>query len=178
MLEFFTSEDGSELFVKSDKGLQVLNESNIELINPLYEKIKTDYTEAYEAMMQVYGTNRNIIYHKYLFVRRFLKCNFSRHDSIADVNDDFTFNLETVYCPMRGECKWDGIICNAQITNELTQREKEIVKLMAENYQYSEIADMLFISAETVKKHGKNILRKLNLKNKAAVMQYVKQNKI
>ena len=47
----------------------------------------------------------------------------------------------------------------------VTQREKEILKLLAEGYTNKEIAGMLFISVKTVEKHRANIMSKLDLHN-------------
>lgn len=51
--------------------------------------------------------------------------------------------------------------------NELTAREKEIVRLIIEGKKSKEIADSLFISVKTVHKHRSNILEKLGLNNLA-----------
>jgi len=58
-----------------------------------------------------------------------------------------------------GENPWDGV----------SQREKEILKLLAEGYTNKEIGEMLFISAKTVEKHRSNIMAKLNLHNVAGL---------
>ena len=49
----------------------------------------------------------------------------------------------------------------------VTHREKEILKLLAEGYTNSQIADMLYISVKTVEKHRSNIMAKLDLHNVA-----------
>jgi DNA-binding NarL/FixJ family response regulator len=54
----------------------------------------------------------------------------------------------------------------------LTQREREILKLIAEVYRNKEIADYLFISLKTVEKHRANLMRKLDLHNAAALTAY------
>jgi DNA-binding NarL/FixJ family response regulator len=51
----------------------------------------------------------------------------------------------------------------------LTQREKEILKLIAEGYKNKEIADDLCISVKTVEKHRANLMEKLNLHNVQAL---------
>ncbi|WP_421978506.1 LuxR C-terminal-related transcriptional regulator [Roseivirga seohaensis] len=48
---------------------------------------------------------------------------------------------------------------------ELSEREKEVVKLIAAGNSSSEIADILSISIHTVNSHRKNILKKLKLKS-------------
>ncbi len=47
----------------------------------------------------------------------------------------------------------------------LTDREMEILKLIAQGLSYTEIAERLFIQPETVNKHRKNIQNKLHLNN-------------
>lgn len=48
---------------------------------------------------------------------------------------------------------------------ELSEREMEVVKLIATGHSSSEIAETLIISIHTVNSHRKNILKKLNLKS-------------
>ena len=54
----------------------------------------------------------------------------------------------------------------------VTQREKEILKLLGEGYQNKEIAEMLSISVKTVEKHRANIMGKLDLHNAAALTAF------
>ena len=51
----------------------------------------------------------------------------------------------------------------------LTQREREILKLVAEGYKNKDVADYLFISVKTVEKHRANLMRKLDLHNAAGL---------
>jgi DNA-binding NarL/FixJ family response regulator len=51
----------------------------------------------------------------------------------------------------------------------LTQREREILKLIAEGYKNKEIADDLCISVKTVEKHRANLMEKLDLHNVQAL---------
>ena len=54
----------------------------------------------------------------------------------------------------------------------LTQREKEILKLVGEGYQNKQISDYLCISVKTVEKHRANIMQKLNLHTASALTAY------
>jgi DNA-binding NarL/FixJ family response regulator len=54
----------------------------------------------------------------------------------------------------------------------LTQREREILKLIAEGYKNKEIADDLCISVKTVEKHRANLMEKLNLHNVQALTAF------
>jgi DNA-binding NarL/FixJ family response regulator len=54
----------------------------------------------------------------------------------------------------------------------LTQREREILKLIAEGNKNKEIADYLCISLKTVGKHRANLMKKLDLHNAAALTTF------
>ncbi len=54
---------------------------------------------------------------------------------------------------------------------KLTRREKEILKLITEEYTTDQIAEKLFISSTTVISHRKSLLRKLNAKNTAGLVK-------
>jgi DNA-binding NarL/FixJ family response regulator len=50
--------------------------------------------------------------------------------------------------------------------DSLTQREREVLRLIARGYAYKEIAKELFISVKTVETHVSSVLRKLQLSNR------------
>ena len=50
--------------------------------------------------------------------------------------------------------------------DQLTQREREVLRLIARGYAYKEIARELFISVKTVETHVSSVLRKLQLSNR------------
>jgi len=54
----------------------------------------------------------------------------------------------------------------------LSQREREVLKLIAEGYKNKEIADDLCISIKTVEKHRSNLMKKLDLHNAAALTAF------
>jgi len=57
----------------------------------------------------------------------------------------------------------------------LTNREREVLKLIAEGKSNKEIAGVLFVSVHTVERHRANIMRKLNLKKTADLVKYAIQ---
>ncbi len=59
---------------------------------------------------------------------------------------------------------------------KLTQREVQVLKLLAQEFTAPEIAGKLFISAETVETHKKNMLKKLGLRNSYSLIKYAVQN--
>jgi DNA-binding NarL/FixJ family response regulator len=63
---------------------------------------------------------------------------------------------------MKEDSLWDSV----------TQREREVLKLLAEGYMNKEIGELLNISVKTVEKHRANIMQKLDLHNAAALTTY------
>ncbi|HZT29095.1 MAG TPA: response regulator transcription factor [Bryobacteraceae bacterium] len=60
----------------------------------------------------------------------------------------------------------------------LTRRELEILKILAEGSSVKEIAAVLNLSVKTVEAHKFNLMRKLDIHNKAQLVQYAIQKKI
>jgi DNA-binding NarL/FixJ family response regulator len=58
------------------------------------------------------------------------------------------------------------------MTGNLTPREVEVLKLIAEGYKSKEIADYLSISTNTVDKHRANLMRKLDLHSASALTHF------
>jgi len=54
---------------------------------------------------------------------------------------------------------------------KLSQREIEVIKLVAAEYTTHEIANQLFLSTETVKSHKANIRSKLEVKNAPGIVR-------
>jgi len=54
----------------------------------------------------------------------------------------------------------------------LTDRESEVLAMLAEGASNQEIADSLVISPKTVERHRENIMRKLNLHSRAELVRY------
>jgi DNA-binding NarL/FixJ family response regulator len=84
--------------------------------------------------------------------------------------------LETIQkaCIDVNDIDFDSFTCES-IT--LSERENEIIKLIAEGNTNGQIAELLFLSSHTVNTHRKNIMAKLGVKNTAGIVMYaVKTN--
>jgi two-component system response regulator NreC len=62
--------------------------------------------------------------------------------------------------------------------NTLTRREMEVLKFLAEGNSVKDIACTLDLSVKTVEAHKFNLMRKLDIHNKAQLVQYAIQKKI
>ena len=57
-------------------------------------------------------------------------------------------------------------------TPRLTERETEVLRLVAKGLSYKQIADRLVLSHRTVQNHVQNTLRKLQLHNRVQLVRY------
>jgi DNA-binding NarL/FixJ family response regulator len=62
--------------------------------------------------------------------------------------------------------------------DQLTPREKEVLRLLARGYAYKEIAGQLFISVKTVETHASNVLRKLQLSSRHQLTRWASDRRI
>jgi two-component system invasion response regulator UvrY len=58
----------------------------------------------------------------------------------------------------------------------LSPREIEVISLLKEGLSSKEIGEKLFLSEKTVQIHRYNILKKLNLKNTALLIDYISKH--
>jgi DNA-binding NarL/FixJ family response regulator len=65
---------------------------------------------------------------------------------------------------------------NQQVIEKLSQREREVLERLAEGISYKEIADVLALSIDTVRKHIKGIYGKLHVHSRGeAVAKYLRK---
>jgi DNA-binding NarL/FixJ family response regulator len=62
--------------------------------------------------------------------------------------------------------------------DSLTQREREVLRLIARGYAYKEIAKELFISVKTVETHVSSVLRKLQLSNRHELTRWATDRRL
>ena len=69
----------------------------------------------------------------------------------------------------------DAIFKNWDEVNKLSQREAEVLKFILANEKRQIIAQELFVTESTIKKHTANIFRKLGITNRAELFEKAKQ---
>jgi DNA-binding NarL/FixJ family response regulator len=62
--------------------------------------------------------------------------------------------------------------------DRLTQREREVLRLIARGYAYKEVARELFISVKTVETHVSSVLRKLQLSNRHELTRWATDRRL
>ncbi len=62
--------------------------------------------------------------------------------------------------------------------DQLTDREREVLQLIARGYTYREVGEELFISVKTVETHVSSVLRKLQLSNRNELTRWAAERKL
>lgn len=167
-------------FIKDDGTNQALTEKDTEAIQELLSIIRERYPEAYKALAKEYQKSAlNVPYYQYLIVRRFCKCNFGKLDTTKyDIDNLGRFNFEKVECPLRGECKYEGIICNPKFNSKLSPSEERVMKLIYQGFSKEEVGDKLSLSPNTIKQHVKSAYCKMKVHDKGEFVKLAKDNNL
>ena len=86
---------------------------------------------------------------------------FSKEINIFDVNNDFRNTI---------------IVDDKQVSEILSKREVEILRLICKEYSNGEIAEKLFLSISTIETHRKNLIAKLGVNNTVGLVKYAIRN--
>ena len=106
-------------------------------------------------------------------LEKYIMCNFGALNEDADIDAYGNISApEYVPCPNRGKCKFEGIGCsNIQVGDVLlSNRETPVFRLV--KLEDEEIAELLFISVNTVKNHFANIRLKTGFKDKKQMIYW------
>ncbi len=124
------------------------------------------------------------------YISRFLKAGISGYLLKKAVGSDLLTALKTV---IRGELYLYSSIASEVVAGylnpdrlqaaedpyeKLSDREKQVLRLVAEGFTHKEIADMLGISVKTVIAHQTNIGEKLDIHNRAGLIKFAIQRGI
>lgn len=178
-IEFYGTPNGSVMIQEADKLVMMYEQSCKDFTDTMIEHLSDFYPEAFKALCEQYSASKlNPEYYYYLIVHRFVRCNWFKYDNVQDVDHHGIFHFEFVSCPLRGECKHCGVICQPKFNSSLSDRELAVMKLYYESVAYEEIGEILFISPMTVLKHKRNSLAKLGLHSLAEFMSYATRNNL
>jgi DNA-binding NarL/FixJ family response regulator len=92
-------------------------------------------------------------------------------------------NGDAVFSPRLAGFVLDAFRAGEQVAgdadlNELTQREREVLQLIARGYMYKEIASRLKLSVKTVESHVSNVLRKLQLSTRHELTRWATEHRL
>lgn len=174
-------EPGGEILVKSAAGdLFLLNERKRDFIVSMKLMIKNDYQKAWQGCCEWnHKASPNVTKFDFLNVRRFCKCNFQKYDGKLDIDENGSLNFEFTDCPLRGECKYEGVICSPEFSNKLTEYDKSIVSMIVyQQMTADQIALRLSRSINTINNRRKTILEKTGCKTISQLVAYCYEHNI
>lgn len=173
--EFFICDE--RLYCMNNGVSQEVTEKSHDLIDELTDKINNFYPEAMRALNECYSkSSLNVSYYNFLRVRRFLKCNCGDLDTSRHDYKNGAFNFEKISCPLRGECKYEGVICMPKFNSRLSEAEMRVMRLYYGNEGIDRVADMLYLSGHTVKNHIKSAYAKLGIHSQAEFITYANKH--
>lgn len=176
--EFFTYEQ--EVWCRTaDGAMNPIRETDYTLVNALIEYISTFYPKAYDALCAEYSSCvANHSYFRFRIIVRFIRCNFSALDSVPDIGPDLHCSFEHVNCPLRGECRYDHVICRPEFDHRLSPAEMRVMALVFEGLTEDAIGDRLRLSPKTIHTHVRNAYSRLGIHSKAEFIKYAAQNNL
>jgi DNA-binding CsgD family transcriptional regulator len=177
-IEFYRTPQG-DVMVHDQEGIRIMKETDRKFISEMLSKIQEFYPESVASLSKLFDKKRfNIPHFEFCIVRRFIKCNWGKFDSLLDIDQVGNFNFEEVDCPLRGECALEGIVCRPKFNSKLSERELEIMNLFYDNMAAEEIADRICLSVETVKTHKRNAFKRVKVHSISEFFIYAKDNNL
>lgn len=177
-IEFYNTPDGTVMYKHVGGSVREFHKGDRELVMELFATIRDRYPRAFKALSDLYSKqeeSRETF--EFKIVSRFVRCNFGEFDMhTTDIDADGMFRFEEVKCPLRGECIYEGIICKPSLNTKLSDREIEVLALIAKGYESENIAEELCISRFTVCRHRDNIKAKLKLRKTAQLVTWYNTN--
>ncbi|UOV00053.1 response regulator transcription factor [Chryseobacterium daecheongense] len=186
----FTSNNGSH-FIESLEQLQPEDFPDIALVDvqmqpmngfELVEILKEKYPDLKIIILSSHYKTSILGYMVKLGVSAFLPKNSDRKtfiDAITAVFKNGVFftaeDHQMLFSYMNSSTKKKTLF---EMDDELSEREKDVVKLICQEYTNNEIAEKLFISPRTVESHRQRIVDKIGAKNTVGIVIYAIINNI
>lgn len=175
-IEFYTYND--EVWFRKGDISEKLSEKNYDLIDKFIEHLVDFYPEAYKSLEKEY---KNIIdrrFRNYRIVYRFCKCNFGNIDNVLDIDSNGKYRFERISCPLRGECKLEGICCSPKFNSKISDSELRVLRLVYRGLSREEIADKLCLSVITVKNHIYNAYSRIGIHSTVEFISYAREHNL
>ncbi|MAU72403.1 MAG: DNA-binding response regulator [Pseudozobellia sp.] len=185
LLSILKEDSRFEISATFKNGAQVLKYLDINGAQDLHLLI-TDLTmpeidgiELNQRVKEIYPTLKTLVVSMHIDgtkIEKLIKGNVDGYVPKNAEKDELLLAIETI---VKGEKYFSSEIKQAytdamfenrrQEEIHLTEREKEVLKLIAEEYTTQEIADQLFLSKHTIESYRKNLIAKLQVKNLAGL---------
>lgn len=178
---------GSELFdlLRSNKAdvivldIELPDMSGIDICR----RIAADYPETGILILSMYTGEEFIFKAISAGAKGYLPKNTNREELVMAIRA--VAENQEYFSPVISEIMLKSYIQKAKSKNtdtrdltELSRREIEILRMLAEGYPNTEIADKLFISIRTVESHKSHIMQKLEIHTNVELVKFAIRNKL
>ena len=173
--------------VKNCKELKDIKNLDLSLTEIVFIDMEEDIIENISRIKDYYKHLKFIVLNKFEDKNILLNCFKNKIEScIFDIyeKEDLIYIINTV---RKGKKCYDldilydileESVSNKNSIDILTNREQEVLDMVAVGFTNKDIAENLHLSEHTVKKHITNILYKLDMRNRKDLIIYTKKNNI
>ena len=173
--------------VKNCKELKDIKNLDLSLTEIVFIDMEEDIIENISKIKDYYKQLKFIVLNKFEDKNILLNCFKNKIEScIFDIyeKEDLIYIINTV---RKGKKCYDldilydileESVSNKNSIDILTNREQEVLDMVAVGFTNKDIAENLHLSEHTVKKHITNILYKLDMRNRKDLIIYTKKNNI
>lgn len=179
-IEFYQDPQGEMVVNPENNKAFTLTVKDREFIIATTILLENDYPEAWKGCREWNKKSKaNALYYDFLCVRRFLKCNWAKFDGTLDIDTSGQTHFEWVECPLRGECKYENIICNPKFNSSLTRNDINLLRMIAvDNLTAEQIAIRVARSVNTINNRRKSIQHKTGCNTIAKLVAYWYQHNL
>lgn len=171
-IEFITSSNG-DVFIRTEGNHFPFTQGNREIVSFILDDVRTKFPDTYKRLCNLYERYKgNVVAYEYMMARRFVRCNLGADDMLSWDVKDGSINLEYISCPLRGECKDEGVVCCPVKKSVLHPKQMEVARLYARGKRPTEIAAILKKSTSTVNKQLGQVCKSLGLRRVRDIITY------
>ena len=191
LVDMIISDPTLEVVGEVDNGRDAIQQAKILMPDLILMDLNLPIMNGTEALSEIKRANPNIkvmvltVHKADEYIRDTLKSGADGYMLKNATRDEFMLAVHTVldggnYLTEEIAMNFNDISVNDSVADweKLSNREREVLKLVAEGYTNKQIANVISISIKTVEKHRSNLMSKLGLHNSAALTAYAIKNKL
>ena len=191
LVDMIVSDPTLEVVGEVDNGRDAIQQAKILMPDLILMDLNLPIMNGTEALSEIKRANPNIkvmvltVHKADEYIRDTLKSGADGYMLKNATRDEFMLAVHTVldggnYLSEEIALNFNDISGNDSVADweKLSNREREVLKLVAEGYTNKQIANVKSISIKTVEKHRSNLMSKLGLHNSAALTAYAIENKL
>lgn len=191
LVDMILSDPTLEVIGEVDNGRDAIQQAKILMPDLILMDLNLPIMNGTEALSEIKRANPNMkvmvltVHKADEYIRDTLKSGADGYMLKNATRDEFMLAVHTVldggnYLSEEIAANFNDISLNDSVADweKLSNREREVLKLVAEGYTNKQIANFMSISIKTVEKHRSNLMSKLSLHNSAALTAYAIENKL